>query len=188
MDALVPAFIVAALAEFGDRTQWLAILLGRRFASPAAVLLGILLAALLNMALASAAGYAIGLEISHTAVQLLTGVALVLAAVGAAFRVKAPPSPDGWRLGALLSSFGAFFILEFGDKTQFVAATIAAGSGSPVLTAIGAAAGVTLANAPAVVLGERWRALLPMAAIRIGVGLVFLVAGIVLAIGALGIS
>ena len=188
MDALVPAFIVALLAELGDRTQLLAMLLGSRFRAPAAVLAGIALAAAINMALASAAGMEIATLIPHRAVQLMTGVALLLAASGAVVRVKPAPSVEGWRLGAFASSAGAFFILALGDKTQFLTMAIAAGSGQPVLAAVGAAAGVTLANAPAVVLGDRWPTLVPLRAIRIGAALALAVAGIVLVIGALELS
>jgi putative Ca2+/H+ antiporter (TMEM165/GDT1 family) len=49
-------------------------------------------------------------------------------------------------------------------------------------------AGVTLANAPAVVMGERWPQVVPLRAIRIGAGVALALAGIVLVIGALGLS
>jgi putative Ca2+/H+ antiporter (TMEM165/GDT1 family) len=188
MDALVPAFVVALLAELGDRTQLLAMLLGDRFRKPAAVLSGIALAALLNMAIGAAFGAEAATYINHRAIQLMTGVGLILAASGAAFRVKPAESIDGWTIGAFASSAGAFFILALGDKTQFVTGAIAAGSGHPVLAAVGAAAGVTVANAPAVVLGDRWPTLVPLRAIRIGAGVALALAGLYLVIGALGLS
>jgi putative Ca2+/H+ antiporter (TMEM165/GDT1 family) len=188
MDALIPAFIVAALAELGDRTQLLAILLGTRFRSPAAVIAGIAIAALATMALGAAAGAAAAAAVSHRALQLMTGLALLLAGAGGFFGVKAAPPIDGWRLGALASSAGAFFILEFGDKTQFVTAAIAGGSGRPVLTAIGAAAGVAIGNVPAVVLGERWPKLVPLRLIRGIVGAVLVLAGLAMALRALQIG
>ena len=188
MDALIPAFVVALLAELGDRTQLLAQLLGTRFRRPVPVLAGIALAAIVNMALAGVVGAEIAGHINHRAIRLLTGVALLIAASGAAFRVKPPQPVDGWKLGAFLSSAGAFFILALGDKTQFMTAAIAAGSGQPVLAAAAAAAGITLAHGPAVLLGDRWPALVPLRVIRIAVGIALAVAGLVLAIGALDLS
>jgi len=188
MDALVPLFVIAALAEIGDRTQLLGLLLGRRFASKGAVLAGIALATILNMAIGAAAGAAIGQVVSHRAIQLFTGLALFLAGTGGLLRVKKPDSVEGWRLGAFLSSALAFFILELGDKTQFITAAISAGSGAPVFAAIGAAAGVTLASAPAVLLADRWPMGLPIRAIRLGVGLLLMLAGLVLAIRALELA
>jgi putative Ca2+/H+ antiporter (TMEM165/GDT1 family) len=187
MDALVPAFVVALLAEIGDATQLLAMLLGARFRSKAAVIAGIALAALLNMALGAAAGAAIALEINHRAIQLMTGVGLVLAGGGAVMKVKTPDPVDGWKIGAFASSAGAFFILALFDKTQFVAATIAAGSGHPVYTAIGAAAGITLADAPAVVFADRWPKMVPLRALRLGAGGLLVLAGLFIAIRALGL-
>jgi Ca2+/H+ antiporter, TMEM165/GDT1 family len=188
MDALVPAFIVALLAELGDRTQLMAIALGNRFARVGAVIAGIALAAILNMGIAGFAGLEIGALIPHRAIQLLTGVALILAASGAPFRVKAPPTVETWKLGPFLSSAGAFFILAFGDKTQFVTGAIAAASGTPWLAAAGAAAGVTVANVPAVILRDRWPQIMPLRWIRIGVGVVLAIAGIVIALQALEIA
>ncbi|WBO23112.1 TMEM165/GDT1 family protein [Sphingomonas abietis] len=188
MDALVPAFMVALLAEFGDRTQWLVMLLGDRFRTPAAVIAGIALAAVLNMAIGGAVGMEIAAYIPHRPVQLMTGVGLILAASGAPFRVKPPPTVATWKLGAFFSSAGAFFILALGDKTQFVTGAIAAGSGSPWLAAAGAAAGVTVANVPAVLLGERWSQIVPLRAIRIAAGVLLALAGIVLVLKALEIA
>lgn len=188
MDALVPAFLIALLAELGDRTQLLAMALGDRYRRPGAVIAGIALAAILNMGVAGAVGMEIAAYIPHRPVQLLTGVALLLAASGAAFRVKAPPTVATWRLGAFLSSAGAFFILALGDKTQFAIGALAAGSGYPWLAAAGGAAGVTVANIPPVILGERWPQVVPLRWLRIGAGILLGLAGIVLVIMALQIG
>lgn len=102
MDALLPALIVAALAEIGDRTQRLAMRLGKRFARPGAVIAGIALAALLSCAIAAALGSVLATEIDHRAIRLMTGVALLLAGGGAALRVKPADPVDGWRLGPFL--------------------------------------------------------------------------------------
>jgi putative Ca2+/H+ antiporter (TMEM165/GDT1 family) len=187
MDALVPAFVVAAILEIGDTTQLLAILLGTRFRAPLAVLAGIFVAALANMGLGAAAGGLIAAEINHRAILLMTGLSLILAGGGAPFRVKPAESVEKWRLGAFVSSASAFFILALFDKTQFVAATFSAAGGQPISTAIGAAAGITVANAPAVLLGARWPQIAPLRAIRIGAGLLLVLVGLYLCFGALGL-
>lgn len=188
MDALIPALIAALLAECGDRTQLLGCALGHRYRSAAAVIAGIALAAGINAALAAAAGGAAAALVDHRALRLLTGLSLVLAGVGALFRPKPAPDLSGWRLGAFASSAGSFLILAFGDKTQFVTAAIAGASDRPVFAGIGSAMGVTIANVPAVILGERWPALVPLRAIRLAAGAALAVAGLAVAALALGIG
>jgi len=188
MDALVPAFLIALLAELGDRTQLLAMALGGHFRRPGAVIAGIALAAILNMVIAGAVGMEIAAYIPHRPVQLLTGVALILAASGAFFRVKAPHTIETWRLGAFLSSAGAFFILALGDKTQFAIGALAAGSGYPWLAAAGGAVGIIVANVPAVILGDRWTTIAPLRWFRLGAGVLLGLAGMVLVILALQIG
>ena len=188
MDALIPAFVVAALAETGSATQLLAAMLAARFGRPVPVLLGIAMAAALNMAIAAAAGVAMARVAPHPAMLLLIGVALLLAGGGAFVRAKRPSGVDRWRLGALPSSAGAFLIHGFGDGTQFAAAAIAGASPHPALVAAGAAAGIVVADVPAVLLGAAWPGAVPVRALRHAAGVLLLLAGAVMAIRALGIG
>ena len=56
MEALYTSTAVVALAEIGDKTQLLAILLATRFRAPVPIILGILLATLANHFLAALVG------------------------------------------------------------------------------------------------------------------------------------
>jgi putative Ca2+/H+ antiporter (TMEM165/GDT1 family) len=56
VDALLLSTGIVALAEIGDKTQLLSLLLAARFKRPWPIILGILAATLLNHALAGAAG------------------------------------------------------------------------------------------------------------------------------------
>lgn len=187
MDALIPAFVLGAACEMGDRTQALAAALGDRYRRPVAIVAGIGVAAAVNMGIAGAGGGALTQAAPHSALLLLTALALLFAGVGAFLPAKPAPALDGWRLGAFASSCGSFLILAFGDKTQFIMAALAGTSGQPVQTAIGATAGIVLANAPAAVLGDQWPRLVPLRALRAGVGGVLTLAALVLAASALRI-
>src|SRR3546814_7958240 len=59
--------------------------------------------------------------------------------------VKRPDDVGGWRIGAFFTSFFAMFILEFGDKSQFIVAAVAMRTGDPVLSAVGGSLGILLA-------------------------------------------
>lgn len=185
MDALLPAFLAALLAEFGDKTQWLALALGLHFARPLPVLGGIALAALISAALAALAGIYVSPMLSFEAATLMLALALLFAGIAAMMKQKPPEPVEGWRLGAFLSSFLAFFILELGDKTQFLTFAIAVRSGSFWLSMAGAVAGVVTASTIAILLGRRFATTLRVSAIRCGGGILFLLLGLWAALAAL---
>jgi len=186
MEALLPTFLAALLAEFGDKTQLLAIVLALRFSGrEAAVLAGIAVAALANSLVAAAAGQLIHDIINFRAITLMTACALVAAGVGALMRQRTPDTADSWRLGAFGTSAVSFAILGFGDKTQFLTMTLAARADSLVLAAIGATAGVVAGAAVAVATAGRFEALLPVRPLRLVAGGLFLLTGFFAAINAL---
>lgn len=185
MDALLPPLVAAFLAEWGDKTQLLAVLLAIRFRRSNAVLIGIAAAALLNCLLAAFAGSLIAGLITFRAMTLMTALALIFAGAGALLPQKPPKYESRGTGGAALASFFAFAVLEFGDKTQFMTTTLAARADSIWLAGIGAAVGVTSASVPAVLIAERFSAVLPLRAIRSGAGLILLMAGLLTAVSAL---
>lgn len=187
MDALVTAFVAALLVEWGDKTQLLVMALATRFRRPGPILAGIALAALANGLMAAFGGVIIHDFITARAATLLVAVSLLSAGMLALMRPSSPGIGATWRTGAFLTSFGGFFLLEFADKTQFVTGALAAHHDSLALTALGAAAGVTAASVPAVLLGDRLAAIVPAQPIRIGIALLLLVAGLVVTVNALGL-
>lgn len=185
MDVLLTTFLAAALAELGDKTQLLVIILAARYNKPAAVIAAVAVAALANNLIAAAGGVLINGMITLRAISLLVAIALILAAVGNFLPQKRPDMGSTWKTGAFLTTAGCFFLLEFGDKTQFLTAALAARYDSLALAALGATAGVMAANAPAAVLGEKAEKLLRLKALRLATGLLFLLVGFVVAINAL---
>lgn len=173
MDALLPAFVAALLAEFGDKSLLLAMALAAHFGRARAVLAGVSLAAAVNAALAAFAGAMLAPLMTPEARGLLLALALILAGAGALLPVRAPDVAR-WRVGAFASSFLAFLILGFGDKTLFVTAAIAARTASPILAACGGAAGVIVASGAALALGPQ----LPAAQIRKGAAALLLLGGL----------
>lgn len=187
MVALLPAFVAALLAEWGDKTQLLVMALAVRFRRPGSILAGVALAALANALLAAFGGVVIHDFITARATALLVAVSLLSAGMLALMRPSPPSIGMTWKTGAFLTSLGGFFLLEFADKTQFVTGALAAHHDSLALTALGAAAGVTAASVPAVLLGRRLAVILPVQPIRIGTALLLLLAGLVVTVNALGL-
>lgn len=187
MDALLPAFLAALFAELGDKTQILAMLLAAKFHRSGAVLAGIAAAALANSLIAAAGGQVIAGLINFRAISLMVALALLGAGLGALIRQRPPALADKWKLGAFGTSAIAVFIVEFGDKTQFLTLTLAARADSLLLAAFGATAGILLAATPAVLLGPDLAKIASLRRIRMGVGLLFLLIGAIAAVAALGL-
>lgn len=189
MDALLTTFLAAALAEFGDKTQLLAIALAARYRKAGAVLAGIAIAALANNLLAAAGGVLISGMITLRATSLLVAVAMLFAGIAGLIRQDDPSEMGStWKTGPFLTSAACFFLLEFGDKTQFLTLAFAAQFDSFLLASAGATTGVIAANLPAAVLGDRLPEKLPLKRIRIGISILFLFVGFIVAVNALRLT
>lgn len=178
MDALWISAGVVALAEIGDKTQLLAIVLAARFRKPLPILLGIFAATALNHALAASLGFLIVQWLDGKLFQLLLGVSFIV--MGRWMLI--PDKPEDERAvttgrGVFLTTLVAFFLLEIGDKTQVATSLLAARFNDVVLVTIGTTLGMMAANAPAVLLGERVIKIVPLLAIRIVSALILWLTG-----------
>lgn len=185
MEPLLTSFIFAALAEWGAKTQLLAIALSARYRRPLPILLGIALAATANSLIGAYGGSLLHDRVVLRALALLTGLALLFAGVEGLFPGKLKPMGEGWRTGPFVTTAACFFLLEFGDRTQFVTAAIAARFNAFALAGAGAAAGIIVSAVPAVLLGPQLEKKVPLRIIRIGAAILFLIAAFIVAVNAL---
>jgi Ca2+/H+ antiporter, TMEM165/GDT1 family len=170
MDSLLATFLTLILTETGDRTQLLAAALAVRFGRDRPVIAGFALASLANCLIAAFAGSYVNQWISQDPLRLFNGLAYFLAGI----------AMIGWRrkTDLLLTAFLGVFILQLGDKGQFVIGANAAMAGHWLLPAIGGWLGTMVAVIPAILLKERLASLLPLRAIRIGGGLLLTMFGL----------
>jgi putative Ca2+/H+ antiporter (TMEM165/GDT1 family) len=183
VDALMAALVAAALAQVGDRTAWLAAILADRYGA-ARVIAMAALAILAASGLAAFGGALLAPMLAPNAKQLMLALAILLQGGGALFPAKAPDRLEAWRIGALATSFLGVFILAFGDGVQFIVVTLAARSPVSALAAVGATIGSLAVVVPAAVMGEAGWITLPLKGLRIAIGVVFLLAGAFLGLGA----
>ncbi len=181
------ALVAAALAQVGDRTAWLAAILGDRWRKPGLVIACSALGLLAASAVAATAGALLAPTIAPAPKQLLLALALLLQGAGSFWPAKMPDRLDGWRIGAATTTFLGVLILAFGDGVQFIVVALAARTPVPALAAVGATLGSLAVIAPAALMGEAAWLRLPLRRVRMGAGVVFLVTGTVLALGALGL-
>jgi Ca2+/H+ antiporter, TMEM165/GDT1 family len=184
MDSFFLPLVAAALAEWGDKTQILAMMLGSRFGKPVPVFIGIGIAATINMGLAAFGGSLIAGMIPPDAALLFLTLGFGFAAIGAFIPFSDPDAESIWGIGAITTSAIGFLLVEIGDKTQFITAGFGAVSSNWMLTAFGATLGVMLGCAPAIILGQALREHVPLILIRRSVGILFALVSSILAINA----
>ena len=180
MDSLLVSTLVVAIAEIGDKTQLLAIILATRFKKPIPIILGILVATLANHALAATAGYWVADFLSGVWFKWAIAVSFVAMAGWALIPDKADDEEAGGagRYGVFLTTTIAFFLVEMGDKTQIATVALGAKFHSIAWVAAGTTLGMMLANIPAVYLGEAATKVVPLKYVRIGAAVIFLALGL----------
>lgn len=178
MDSLLATFLSLVLAETGDRTQLLAAALALRFRSEGRVLAGLAAASLANALLSAFSGSLVHDWISSDPLRLFNGLAYILAGIAMLAWRRRADLLERWRTGPFWTAFLGIFILQFGDKGQFIIGANAAISGNWLFPALGGWLGSLVAIVPAVLLKERLAKLLPLPALRIAGGILFLLFGL----------
>ena len=184
MEAFFVSALVVGLAEIGDKTQLLSLMLASRFLRPLPIIFGILFATLANHAAAGLAGTYLGRLLTGGWMRWLLAASFLSVAVWALYPDRAAKNGRGYgRAGAFLTTLVAFFLAEIGDKTQIATAALAARfeQFSPVL--IGTTCGMMAANIPAVLIGHRLADRLPVRLIRIAAAVVFAALAVLTLIG-----
>jgi putative Ca2+/H+ antiporter (TMEM165/GDT1 family) len=175
MEAFLVSTGIVALAEMGDKTQLLALILAARFKKPWPIVAGILVATLVNHALAGAAGAWVTTLISPQMLRWILGASFLAMAAWMLVPDKLDAAEDekSPRYGVFLTTVIVFFLAEMGDKTQIATVMLAARYDAIIAVVAGTTLGMMLANAPAVWLGERVTRLVPLRAVHIVSALIF---------------
>lgn len=185
MEAFLISITTVGVAEMGDRTQLLSLVLAAHYQRPWPILAGVLLATLANHALAGLVGVWIGEFLSSAVLDSVVGVSMLLMAL---WTLRPDTQNEGTavnRRAAFIATLIAFFIAEIGDKTQIATAALAAGYSNLAAVVAGTTAGMLLANAPVVFMGKAFADRLPMKAIHYGASCLFAVLGGVFIVRAL---
>lgn len=180
MQTLLISTAAVAIAEIGDKTQLLSLILAAKYRRPLPICAGILVATLANHAIAASVGAVVAEWLSPTTLKWI--VAISFFAVAAWTLIPDNVDEDGAARGAghsvLIATVIAFFLAEMGDKTQ-IATVVLAAQYHPLWQVIaGTTVGMLLANVPVVLLGSRFASKLPLKAARIGAALLFAALGL----------
>lgn len=179
MEALLTSTLSVAIAEIGDKTQLLALLLICRFRKPWPIIAGMFAATLLNHAGAAWIGEFISRWLDPKIMVYLVAVAFIAMAVWILVPDKMDDEESSLdKYGPFMATFVLFFIAEIGDKTQIATVLLAAKYDSLVQVITGTTLGMMLANVPVVLIGKLGADKLPLKGIRIACACLFVGLGI----------
>ncbi len=186
MDAFLLSTGIVALAEMGDKTQLLSLVLAARFKRPWPILWGILIATLANHALAGAVGASVTAWLGPQWLRWILGGSFIAMAVWMLIpdKLDDDDAPDAPRHSVLVTTVIAFFLAEMGDKTQVATVMLAAQYQAWFAVVAGTTLGMMLANAPVVWFGERVMRRVPVRAVHVVSALIFLGLGLAILFGA----
>jgi Ca2+/H+ antiporter, TMEM165/GDT1 family len=185
MEAFLVSTGVVALAEFGDKSQLLVLALATTFRKPLPIILGMLVATLLNHTAAAEAGVWLASMLGPLSMRWILGLSFVAIGVWTLLpdrsEQRAQQAP---RFGVFGTTVIFFFLLEMGDKTQFATIALAAKYGSLFAVISGSTVGILLADIPVVLLGARAAQKLPMKSVRKLAPAIFVIIGASILCGA----
>ncbi|MNN41871.1 hypothetical protein D3C81_1560140 [compost metagenome] len=186
---LVPTAIVA-LAEIGDKTQLLALILAARFRKPWPIIAGIIAATLANHFAAGAVGNWVASFFSETLLSWVLAASFIAVAAWTLVPDKLDDDEEGGlkKYGPFLTTLIAFFLAEMGDKTQVATVMLAAQYPHFWLVVIGTTLGMLIANVPVVLAGNFAADRLPLNMIRRLAAAAFAVLGVAAAWHALKVG
>ncbi len=183
---LHPFFVcsgIVALAEMGDKTQLLALLLATQFRKPVPIVLGIFVATIVNHAFAGAVGSWLATLLGPVVLRWVIGLSFI----GMAIWTLIPDKLDDddqprAKWGVFVTTVIAFFLAEMGDKTQIATVALAAQyqtlPHSLLWVVSGTTVGMMLANVPVVFLGEWLTHRIPVAVLHKICAAIFAVMGV----------
>ena len=180
MEAFLVSTGAVLLGEIGDKTMLLALVLATRFRKPLPVIAGILVATLLNHALAGLLGGWVRTVVPAEWLPWIVGGLFIAVGLWALVPDKidedeARPAADG---SAFLVTTLAFFLAEIGDKTQIATTLLAARFDSLLAVVAGTTTGMMLADVPVIFIGTALAAKLPLKAIRLVAAGLFIALGV----------
>ena len=186
MEPLLISTGVVALAEIGDKTQLLAFILAARFKKPVPIILGILVATIVNHGLAGALGAWITSAVSPEVLRWVLGLSFLGMAIWTMIpdKIEEEETRVARRFGVFGATLITFFLAEMGDKTQIATVAMAAHYTSPLLVVTGTTLGMLIADVPAVFVGDKLANKIPMRLVHSIAAAIFALMGTATLLGA----
>lgn len=186
MEAFLISCGLVALAEMGDKTQLLALVLAARFKKPAPIIAGIFVATVFNHTLAGAVGAWITTVVGPEILRWALGLSFLGMAAWTLIpdKIEDDEARAVGRFGVFGATLVTFFLAEMGDKTQLATVAMAARFGTPVPVIAGTTLGMLVADVPAVFVGDKLAGRIPLKAVHFTAATFFALLGAATLLGA----
>ena len=185
MPALFLALLTSALAMLGGGAARLTGRMAGALGEGVGLLFVGWLSAMVASALAAWAGTLLAPVMAPAAKAMFVAVALALAALELLFaRDRAVPTEPTRSLGAIAL---VLFAGQLTDAARFFVLALTVAAGAPTLAAVGGALGSGAVLTAAWALGGEWDTRLPLRSIRRGIGALFGLAAVLVALAARGV-
>jgi putative Ca2+/H+ antiporter (TMEM165/GDT1 family) len=186
MESFLVSTGVVALAEIGDKTQLLAFILAARFKKPLPIIAGILCATVVNHGLAGALGAWITTMLTPEVLRWVLGLSFLAMAAWTLIpdKIEEGETQVASRFGVFGATLVTFFLAEMGDKTQIATVAMAAHYPNPLWVVAGTTLGMLIADVPAVFVGDRLAAKIPMKLVHSIAAAIFALLGVATLLGA----
>lgn len=178
-------FALITLAEMGDKTQLIAIVLSTRY-SRVHVFAGLMAAFVVLSALAVGVGEVVFAFIGPDVIGIVAGLLFILFGAITILIDVDNESGDVKNSGAhsaFLTAFSLIALAELGDKTEVAVIALSAQYHAPLMVFLGAVLGLGLVSALGVAIGGKLQTIVPVDKLRTGSGILFLVFGVLFLLG-----
>ncbi len=177
MENLIQSFFLIFAGEMGDKTQLLALMLVVRYRQPWVILFGILVATVLNHALASWLGVFVAGYFTPNILRYTLSTIFILFGLWMLIPDKEIDSVPSQGRGVFITTVISFFFAEMGDKTQLATIALGAQHNNFFVVTLGTTLGMLASNALVLFLGEKVLRKIPMKWVRIFSCILFILCG-----------
>lgn len=176
---------IVALAEMGDKTQLLAFILAARFKKPVPIILGILVATILNHGAAGLLGTWISLSVNPEYLRWVLAASFIGMAIWTLIpdKIEEEETQIAKKLGVFGATVVTFFLAEMGDKTQIATIALAVNYHNIIAVVSGTTLGMMIADVPAVFVGNRFAEKIPLKIVHGIAAAIFAILGMLVLFG-----
>jgi len=150
------------------------------------IILGILVATLVNHGLAGALGAWITSTVSPEVMRWALGLSFIGMAIWTLIpdKIEEEETQVAKRFGVFGATLITFFLAEMGDKTQIATVALAAHYAAPLMVVMGTTLGMLIADVPAVFVGDKLASRIPMKLVHSIAAAIFALLGVATLLGA----